>query len=412
MSQAPDLPAPDLPAQLLPESEGEALAMVKSALAERCALRLSGGGTRAGLGRPVAAARGLSAARLCGITLYEPAEMVIAARAGTPLAEIEHTLAAKGQRLPFEPMDHRPLLGRAGEPTLGAIAAANISGPRRITAGAARDALIGLRYVDGRGAVIKSGGRVMKNVTGLDLVKFHAGAYGTLGFLAEVTFRVVPIAASEAVLALEGLDDSAAIQAMSVALTSPYEITGAAHLPADVNAGLAHTLFRLEGFAESLAYRSRALRHMLAGFGRATLLEPGEGAALFAAIRDARPLVEPRDAVIWRLSLKPALAAQAVARIRAQASPDHAAPRAFYDWGGGLVWLASAEASEAGAVAIRAAAKAARGYATLQRAPEALRALVPPFTPEPPALAALTRRVKLAADPHGLFNPGLMFAGV
>lgn len=389
-----------------PTSEAEALEAVKAALGARTPLRLIGGGTRSGLGRPVAAARALSAAKLTGITLYEPSEMVIGAKAGTPLAEIEAALAAKGQRLPFEPMDHRALLGTQGAPTLGAVAAANISGPRRIMAGAARDALIGVRYINGRGEAIKSGGRVMKNVTGLDLVKFQAGAFGTLGFLTEVIFRVVPRAEREAVLAIEGLDDARAVQAMSTALTSPYEVSGVAHLPADVAGGTARTLFRLEGFADSVAYRIRALRHMLAGFGKAETLADEAGATAFAELRDVQPFAGTSEAV-WRLSVKPSLAPQAVAQIRAKR-----AARAFYDWGGGLIWLATGVEGEAGAEVIRAAAKAAKGYATLQRAPEDLRVVVPPFEPEAPALAALTRRIKTAADPDGLFNPGLMFAGV
>jgi glycolate oxidase FAD binding subunit len=394
-----------------PTSEAQAVAAVQAALSAKTPLRLAGGGTRAALGRPVAAAKGLSSAKLSGITLYEPAEMVIGAKSGTPLAEIEAALAEKGQMLAFEPMDHRALLGSSGTPTIGAIAAGNFSGPRRIAAGGARDSLIGVRYVNGRGEAIKNGGRVMKNVTGLDLVKFQAGAFGTLGFLTEVIFRVVPRAPSAAVLVIEGLEDARAIDAMSTALTSPYEVTGAAHLPADVgggrsSGGTALTLLRIEGFAESISYRTRALRHMLAGFGAATTLDAEEGAAAFADLRDGKPLAA-QDAAVWRLSVKPGLGAQAVAAIRTQRSA-----RAYYDWGGGLIWLATGLEGDAGASAIRAAAKAAEGYATLIRAPESLRVVVPVFEPETAALAALTKRVKAASDPEGIFNPGLMFAGI
>lgn len=394
-----------------PTSEAQAVEAVQAALSAKTPLRLAGGGTRAALGRPVAAAKGLSSAKLSGITLYEPAEMVIGAKSGTPLAEIEAALAEKGQMLAFEPMDHRALLGSAGTPTIGAIAAGNFSGPRRIAAGGARDSLIGVRYVNGRGEAIKNGGRVMKNVTGLDLVKFQAGAFGTLGFLTEVIFRVVPRAPSAAVLVIEGLEDARAIDAMSTALTSPYEVTGAAHLPADVgggrsSGGTALTLLRIEGFAESISYRTRALRHMLAGFGAATTLDAEEGAAAFADLRDGKPLAA-QDAAVWRLSVKPGLGAQAVAAIRAQRSA-----RAYYDWGGGLIWLATGLEGDAGASAIRAAAKAAEGYATLIRAPESLRVVVPVFEPETAALATLTKRVKAASDPEGIFNPGLMFAGI
>lgn len=388
---------------LLPTNEAQAIEAVRGALSEKTPLRVSGGGTRAGLGRPVQAGRDLSARALCGITLYEPSEMVVGAKAGTPLAEIEARLAEKGQRLPFEPMDHRALFASQGEPTIGAIAAGNISGPRRLYAGAARDALIGVRFVNGRGEAIKSGGRVMKNVTGLDLVKFQAGAQGTLGFLTEVIFRVVPVAQTQGAVVLEGLSEAQAIKAMAAAVGSPYEVTGAAHVPGETP----RTWLRIEGFADSVAYRLRALKHMLGAFGAARVVEAEETAAAFAGIRDAVPLAQPSDAAIWRLSLKPSLAAEAVRQVRASREV-----RALYDWGGGLVWLATAAEENAGAAAIRAAAKAAKGHATLVRASDALRLAVPVFTPEAPALAALTKRIKRSVDPEGLFNPGLMFEGM
>ncbi|HEX2725317.1 MAG TPA: FAD-binding protein, partial [Beijerinckiaceae bacterium] len=211
----------------VPATEQDAGAVIAEAAARRTPLALVGSGSKAEIGRPAQSEATLSSAGLTGITLYEPAELVLAARAGTALSEVVRTLADKGQQLPFEPMDYRRLLAAAGEPTMGGVAAANLSGPRRIMAGAARDSLIGVRLVNGRGEAIKSGGRVMKNVTGLDLVKVMGGSWGTLGLITEVTFKVLPRPEREATLAFHGLDDARAIAALCAAAASPYEVTGA-----------------------------------------------------------------------------------------------------------------------------------------------------------------------------------------
>mgnify|MGYP001767344883 CR=1 FL=1 len=241
-----------------PTTEAEVVEAVRAARAAKTTLRIVGGGTRGGYGRPVVADATLSLASLTGITLYEPAEMVIGAWAGTPLTEIEQLLAKNRHMLPFEPVDYRPIYGWQGEPTIGAVAAGNFSGSRRISAGAARDNLIGVRFVNGRGEAIKSGGRVMKNVTGLDLVKLQAGALGTLGPLTEVIFKVLPRPETERTLVLTGLDDARAIAALSTGLTTPFEVSGAAHLPETAQEP-ARTCLRLEGFTDSLAYRTGEL---------------------------------------------------------------------------------------------------------------------------------------------------------
>lgn len=390
-----------------PQDEAGVSALVREAAGHGTPLRIEGGGTRKGFGRPTQDAAILSLAGLSGITLYEPAEMVIGARAGTPLDEIEARLAEKGQMLAFEPADFRLLYGTSGTPTIGAIAAGNISGPRRIWAGAARDSLIGVRFVNGNGDVVKSGGRVMKNVTGLDLVKLQAGAWGTLGVLTEVIFKVVPKPETVATLVLSGLDDASAVKAMAAAITSPFEITGAAHLPDQVGGEGACTYLRIEGFPASVDYRADELGKLLVEAGPLMRLDEAVGATVWSAIRDAAVIAEPREAAIWRLSVKPSEAAVAVAAIRASLRA-----QAFYDWGGGLIWLATGASGDAGATIIRAAAKAAKGYATLVRAPDAVRAVVPVFEPESAAVAALTRRIKHSVDPAGIINPGLMHAGV
>jgi glycolate oxidase FAD binding subunit len=389
---------------LQPRTEAEAAALVQGAAGP---LRLAGGGTRAGLGRAIRTAATLTSRGLSGITLYEPAEMVIGARAGTPLVEIEAALAEKNQALAFEPMDHRPLFASPGEPTIGAVAAGNISGPRRVFAGAARDSLIGVRFVNGRGQVVKSGGRVMKNVTGLDLVKLHAGAMGTLGLLTEVTFKVIPRAPAMATLVFQGLDDARANELMCAAMGTPFEITGAAHLPAGTGGDRARTLLRLEGFSEQLDYRTSRLRDLFAASGSPERLD-GEAAALvWREVRDVLPLVEPRDHAVWRLSVPPKAAA-GLARRLAEALD----ARVLYDWSGGLVWLATPEAEDAGAAVIRAAVHETGGHATLVRGSAELRGRIAVFAPEPMAIARLTAGIKASHDPRGLFNPGLMHPGV
>src|SRR5215204_4813942 len=317
-----------------PSNEQDASAIVAEAAARRAPLSLVGGGTKAGIGRPAQTEATLSASALTGVTLYEPSEMVIGARAGTPLAQVVRTLAEKGQELPFEPMDYRPLLGSRGEPTIGAVAAANLSGPRRITAGAARDSLIGVRFVNGRGEAVKSGGRVMKNVTGLDLVKLMAGSWGTLGLLTEVTFKVLPKAERSWTLIYRGLDDARAVAALAAALGSPYEVAGAAHIPAADRQG-ARTVIRIEGFSFSVDHRLGELRRLLLKSCGAPDIVEGRGAdALWASIRDATLLADPRERAVWRVSTAPTKASALAAQVARAIDV-----RLFYDWGGGLIWM-------------------------------------------------------------------------
>ena len=246
-----------------PKSEAELSDMIKAA---KEPLQIRGGGTRGGTGTGAL----LETGGLSGISLYEPGALTLVAGAGTPLADIEKALAAEGQRLAFEPMDHRPLLGTKGNPTLGGIAASNASGPRRIQVGAARDFMLGVRYVDGAGNIVKNGGRVMKNVTGYDLVKLFAGSWGQLGVMTEVALKVLPVPETMACLLINGLDDARAVAAMSRALGSPFEITGAAHAPRGID-GHPVTMLRIEGFETQITYRAGELKKLLAEFGDITL---------------------------------------------------------------------------------------------------------------------------------------------
>jgi glycolate oxidase FAD binding subunit len=302
-------------------------------------------------------------------------------------------------------MDHRTLYGTAGEPTIGGLVAGNISGPRRISAGAARDALIGLRFVNGRGEIVKSGGRVMKNVTGLDLVKLQCGAHGTLGLLTEATFKLLPKPEYEASLVIRRLDDKRAIEALSLALGSPFAVSGAAHISAGMGREFPRTFLRVEGFRDSVAYRVAALIALLEQFGAKHALEEEDSTRIWDAVRDATFLSNPVEAALWRISLSPSKAADFIAKVGARAIAH------FYDWGGGLVWLSSQASAEA-AAAIRAALAPFGGHATLVRAPENLRASVDVFEPLSAPLMRIAAGLKASFDPDGVFNFGRMYKGV
>ena len=242
---------------LKPRDAKEVEDAVRWALGNDKALELVGQGSKRAIGRPSQTDLTLDLSGLSGVTLYEPEELVLSAKAGTPLAEIETLLDENNQQLAFEPMDYGPLLGgAAGQGTIGGAIAANLSGPRRIKAGAARDHFLGVTAVTGRAETIKSGGRVVKNVTGYDLCKLFAGSWGTLAAMTDITVKVLPKAETEATVLVEGLDDARACAAMAAAMGSACDVSGAAHLPDHVASyfdGLpkpeAATALRLEGFA-------------------------------------------------------------------------------------------------------------------------------------------------------------------
>ncbi|MET0314283.1 MAG: FAD-binding protein [Hansschlegelia sp.] len=386
-----------------PLDESGVEAVILEALSSRAPIAIRGGGSRAGLGRPVQAAKTLSTERLAGITLLEPSELVVSARAGTPVAEVEAALAEKGQRLAFEPFDHRPLYGGTGEPTIGGLVATNASGSRRVIAGAARDALIGVRLVTGRGEAIRSGGRVMKNVTGYDLVKLTAGSHGTIGVVTEATFKTLPIPESEVSLVIEGLDDARGVAALCAAMGSPFEVTGAAHLPGYGDRP-ARTCLRLENFESQLRYRAGELAKTLRSYGPAARLSADESRTLWREIAGVSPLLGDASRDVWRVSVAPTRAAGVVARLGSLVAAQ------FYDWSGGLVWIATEPCDDAGASVLRPAVREARGHATLIRAGDATRAAVDVFEPEVPALARLRQAVTAAFDPEGVLNPGRMHA--
>ncbi|MHA1152887.1 MAG: glycolate oxidase subunit GlcE [Alphaproteobacteria bacterium] len=402
-----------------PENADQVVEAVAWAAAEARPLEVAGRGTKRGFGRPVRAAHGIELSGLTGITLYEPVELVLSARAGTPLAEIEAALAGERQQLAFEPGDLGPLLGtRAGAGSIGGMLACNLAGPRRIKAGAARDHFLGASAVSGRGEAFKFGGRVVKNVTGYDLCKLLAGSYGTLAVLTDVTVKVMPAPEKTRTVLLLGLDDAGASAAMTRALQSSHEVSGAAHLPAAIaarsavsyvaQAGGAVTALRVEGPGPSVDYRCAALRKNLADLAESEELHSMNSVKLWAELRDVAPFVSRPERPVWRVSVPPDDGSRVVAAVAHELDAEY-----FYDWGGGLIWLAPALPGEdAGAARIRAVLGADAGHATLLRAPAEVRAAVPVFQPQEPAKAALTTRIKDGFDPKRVLNPGRMYAGV
>ena len=392
-----------------PLNEAAVADAVISAATAREPLLIRGNGTKAGMLRPVQAARVLSTSGLSGVTLYSPSELIISVRAGTPLPEIEALLAKAGQHLIAEPPDLSALLGSTEHPqTIGGIVATNLSGPRRVAWGATRDHVMGIRAVSGRGEVIHSGGRVLKNVTGLDLCKLFTGSHGTLGVITEVTLKVLPAPESSGTLVVPLSDARAGVAALSAALGSPYGVSGAAWLPAEAaeRAGLAGAvaLVRIEDFASSVVYRTEKLRGEL-GFPGIEILDHAASRRAWAAVRDAAVLVAARTDAIWRVSVRPSAGPDVLA------AANFAGLNGFLDWGGGLVWLAGPADTESHGV-IEAAARAAGGTWTLLRAPDSLRGAVDVVPPEVAALAVITRRMKAALDPHGILNPGRIYAGL
>ncbi len=412
--------AVDTDSALRPADEAALAEAIADLLARGESVELVGGGTKRALGRPDPPPLRLTTAAFAGIRLYEPEELVMSAGAATPVAEIEAELARHNQILAFEPPDMAALYGATGRCTIGGAFAANLAGPRRIRAGAARDHILGLSAVSGRGEPFKAGGRVVKNVTGYDVPKLMAGSFGTLAAMTEVTFRVLPAPETEATLVVAGAD-TALVAAMTAALGSPHDVSGAAALSGAVVAqsavaavaaiGAPVAALRIEGFGPSVAARTEALKSLLAEHELAAI-EGAESRALWREIRDLAAFAPEaplgRVSCIWRVALPGSKAPEALAAIRRATGFE-----AVLDWGGGRIFLAVPEGpGDAFAAAVREAAQAAGGHAVLVRAPDALRRIVAPFPPQKAALAALAARVKSAFDPHGVLNPGRMYEGV
>jgi glycolate oxidase FAD binding subunit len=352
---------------------------------------VQGSGTKAGWGRPVVAEQSLDLSGFNTIHAYEPEELILDAGAGAKRADIEKLLSKHGQHLAFEPPDFSELYGTAHAGTLGGMLACNLAGPRRIKAGAARDHVLGLSAVSGRGEAYKVGARVVKNVTGYDVAKLMAHSFGTLSAFTSVIFKVLPKPETEETIVVEGLDDAGAVSVMSLAMQSSAEVSGAAQVP------MHGTYLRLEGISASVAYRREALLRRL---GDAHVLPEQQSVATWKRIRDVAPILNDRDAAIWRLSMTPSDAPQFLLMLR-----KHIEFKYFLDWAGGLVWLSVPGTVDS--YAIRSQMKS--GHATLMRAPDSIRAHVDVFHPQAPGLAALSLRVKQSFDPDQRLNAGRMY---
>jgi glycolate oxidase FAD binding subunit len=402
---------------LRPAADWELRTLLREASEARQPIELLGAGTKQGVGRPQQTSRGISTVSLTGITLYEPSELVMSAKAGTPLAYIEAELARNGQMLAFEPVDLGPVLGaQPRQGTIGAVFATNLSGARRVMSGGARDHILGVSAVTGTGDIIKSGGRVMKNVTGIDVARGLMGSWGTLAVMTETTFKVLPRPHASATLAIAGLPDEIAMEAMCAAIGSPFEVTGTVHLQKSLarrlwhaglrSAGQAITALRIENFESFVGYRAGRLKELLKAYGEIQVIDHDSSVAFWEELR-VLSVLQNSPAPLWRISTTPRLGPKVVSDIRRYMNVE-----VMYDWSGGLIWLEVPPSSDAGATDIRRVLAVHGGHATLLRADPAVRAAVEVFHPLSPPVQRLTERLKAVFDPAGILNPGRMYASV
>jgi glycolate oxidase FAD binding subunit len=395
--------------------------VVRAALASEQPLEIVGHGSKRPIGQPMATNALLDVSALNAVTAYEPNELIITVQAGAPLADVKSLIDSKNQHFAFEPIDTSLLLGTPNIGTIGGMIGAGLAGPRRIKAGAARDHLLGAHAVSGFGDSFKAGGRVVKNVTGYDLCKLLAGSWGTLAVITEVTLKVMPRAESERTLVLRGLDDVAANRAMTAALGSPFDVSGAAHVPNSAfRAGQgalaelgspqqAVTLLRLEGITASAVHRAAELARILAPFGTADILQDAASAAIWNSVRDVQPFAASGALgawPVWRIVCPPASGGALGQALARDTGGD-----VIYDWGGGLIWAALPPKPDAQAALLRARVDAVGGHATLIRASELVRRNVDVFHPQQAGLADLSERVRESFDPKNILNRGRMRRG-
>ncbi len=400
-----------------PDTVEELAYLVAEAADTRTPLEVMGRGTKREVGRPVHFGAVLSTENLTGIQLYEPSELVLVALAGTPVAQIEQALTEHDQEMPFEPIDLGPVLGFGrGQGTLGGMVATNFSGSRRILAGSVRDHVLGVQAVNGSGETIRAGGRVMKNVTGYDLGRALAGSWGTLAVMTEIAIKVLPAQREVRTVLCFGLADPNGIEALCLAMGTPFEVSGTVHMHAELaerlsdqeiaNAGASVTAIRVENFPASARYRSSRLKQMLQAYAPALELDTLRSRAFWDEIRTLK-MFQQADRPLWRISTVPTAAAKLVHNLARKIDV-----RVLYDWSGGLVWLETPPISDAGAVEIRRNLAEIGGHATLIRAEAPARAAIDVFQPLDKPVMALTASLKRAFDAVGILNPGRMYPGI
>ena len=395
--------------------------VVREAIASDQPLEVIGHGSKRAVGQPMATNALLDLSGLNAVSSYEPNELIITVQAGAPLADVQSLIDAKNQQFAFEPVDVSVLLGTPAIGTIGGMIGAGLAGPRRIKAGAVRDHLLGAHAVSGFGDSFKTGGRVVKNVTGYDLCKLLSGSWGTLAVMTEVTLKVMPKPEAERTLLLRGLDDVTANRAMTAALGSPFDVSGAAHLPnsafrsgagalSDLGAPeRAVTLLRLEGISASAEHRAASLSKSLASFGTVEMLMDAASFSIWASVRDVQPFAAGGALgawPVWRIVCPPATGGALGQALARETGGD-----VIYDWGGGLIWAALPPTSDAQAALVRQRVDAAGGHATLIRATEEIRRHVDVFHPQPGGLAALSERVRQSFDPRNILNRGRLTRG-
>ncbi len=401
---------------LRPRDEIQLAEVIAGASHNNIALEVAGAGTKRALGRPVEADQIVCTGAMFGISHYEPEELIVSVKTGTPVRFVEETLARQGQMMAFEPLDLGPVLGQnPGEGTIGGLFATNLCGSRRIQAGSARDNLLGVTAINGLGEQITSGGRVMKNIAGYDLARNIAGSWGTLGVMTDVTMKVTPKPEDAATLIFYGLLDELAMELMSKAMKTPCEVSGAVHIQEQLVANLsdeklrrtdtAITAIRIENLAASVEYRLKFLKDVLDSFGPIDVLERDRSDDFWSDMRQLK-LMQNTDTPFWRITTAPSNGVDIVAAIKAH----HPNSVAVYDWSGGLVWLLTPFTADAGASEVHRAVVNRGGNATLMRGELSLRASADVFQPIEEGIAVLTRKIKAAYDPNGILNPGRMYS--